>query len=192
MTREPARDPDDATIRALPTADLRPAELAAIRTLMDAAFGDDDERFDDDDWVHATGGRHYLLERAGRLVGHAAVVERVLHIAGRPLRTGYVEAVAIDPALHGRGLGSRLMVAVDRHILETYELGALGTGRHAFYERLGWRTWQGPSSVRTDGGDQRTPDEDGFILVLATPTTPAWALDREQAISCPWRSGDVW
>lgn len=193
-----ARGPDDpspaaARIRTLGTAALRRDEIAAIRTLMDVAFGDDpEERFLDEDWAHAIGGQHVVLDLAGEIVGHASVVERELHVAGRPLRTGYVEAVAVRPGLQGRGLGSRLMTAIDDDIRGRFELGALGTGRQAFYERLGWRSWHGPSSVRTASGDRLTPEDDGYILVLETPSTPVRPLDLGAPISCDWRGGDVW
>jgi aminoglycoside 2'-N-acetyltransferase I len=84
------------------------------------------------------------------------------------------------------------MTAVNDHIRARYELGALGTGRHAFYHRLGWETWQGHAFVRLpDGrGLERTPDEEGYILVLRTPTSPAFELTAP--ISCDWRPGDVW
>jgi aminoglycoside 2'-N-acetyltransferase I len=131
-----------------------------------------------------------VLQLDGRVAAHASVVERRLQIAGKPLRTGYVEAVATDPALQGRGLGTRLMKEVGAHIREGFELGALGTGSHGFYERLGWRTWRGPSSVRTPTGELPTPEDDGYILVLATPTSPP--LDVSAPISCEWRAGDVW
>jgi aminoglycoside 2'-N-acetyltransferase I len=180
-------------IRRLDTSGLLPAEIDAVRALMEAAFGDDEEeRFTDDDWAHAIGGRHFVLEIDGSIVGHASVVRRDLHIDGRGHRTGYVEAVAVDPGRHGRGLGSELMNDVNAYIRATFELGALGTGRQRFYERLGWRTWQGPSSVRTPDGDRRTPDDDGYILVLETPSTPVTPLDLGARISCEWRAGDVW
>src|ERR671912_273253 len=103
--------PPGARVRTVDTDGLAPAEVDAIRALMDVAFGaDEEERFTDDDWAHAVGGRHFIP-------------------------------------------------AVDADIRARFELGALGTGRHAFYERLGWRTWQGPTSVRTRDGEQRTTDE---------------------------------
>jgi aminoglycoside 2'-N-acetyltransferase I len=180
-------------IRRLGSAALRSDEVARLRAIMVAAFGDDpDERFTDDDWEHALGGRHFLVADDATIVGHASVVPRELHVAGRPLRTGYVEAVAIDPERHGQGLGSRLMGEVNGYVTSHYELGALGTERHAFYERLGWQTWQGPTSVRTADGERPTPDEDGYILVLPTPTTPFVPLDLTLPLSCDWRSGDVW
>jgi aminoglycoside 2'-N-acetyltransferase I len=180
-------------LRRLPTHELEPAEMAAIRALLEAAFlPDEDGRFTDDDWRHSIGGIHFVLDLGGRPVAHASVIERELHVGGRPLRTGYVEAVAVEPAMQGRGLGTTVMEAVGAEIRDRFELGALGTGSHHFYERLGWRTWRGPSSVRLPdtGGSERSPDDDGYILVLPTPRTPA--LDLTEPISCEWRPGDAW
>ena len=124
------------------------------------------------------------------IVAHASVVERELHVDSRALRTGYVEAVATAPDRQGAGFGSLVMAAANAYIREGFELGALGTGRQAFYERLGWRIWTGPTAVRTTDGDHRTPDEDGYIMVLTTPTSPP--LDLNATITCEWRPGDVW
>ena len=194
MPRPSADDGDElARLVTLASTELEPALVADIRSLMAAAFGDDpDDRFEDADWEHALGGRHVLLVAARTVIGHAAVVPRRLWIAGQAVATGYVEAVAVRPDAQGRGHGSHLMTAVGEHIRSAYELGALGTGRHAFYERLGWRTWQGPTSVRTADRERRTPDEDGYVLVLPTPTTPIAPLDLGAPIACEWRPGDVW
>jgi aminoglycoside 2'-N-acetyltransferase I len=173
------------------TDQLSAEDLRAIRDLLIAAFGSsEDERFREDDWEHAIGGLHFILEVDGRIVAHASVVPRAIRVGGRTLRTGYVEAVATAPAEQRRGYGTRLMRDVGAHIGDTYELGALGTGAHGFYERLGWSMWRGPSSVRAPGGDRRTPDEDGYIMVLPTRSTPP--LDPGAPISCDWRPGDVW
>jgi aminoglycoside 2'-N-acetyltransferase I len=177
-------------LRRLPTSDLSAAEIAALRDLLWAAFPPGEEGFTEDDWGHALGGLHVVLDLDGAVVAHASVVERELHVGDRPTRTGYVEAVAVDPSRQGTGLGTRVMDAIDAEIVERFELGALGTGAHHFYERLGWRTWQGPLSVRTADGTQRTPDEDGFILVLPTPAWPD--PDLTLPLSCDWRPGDVW
>lgn len=184
-------DPGRLSLRQLTTPQLRPDEIAAIRSILVAAFGDDeDEAFGELDWQHALGGRHVVLALDGEIVAHAAVVEREIHVGGKPLRAGYVEAVATAPANQGSGLGSIVIEHVNDIIRAGYELGVLGTGRHHFYERLGWRTWLGPSFVRTATGDRPTPGEDGFILVLETPATPPF--DRAAPISCEWRPGDVW
>src|SRR6266545_7051162 len=82
-------------LRRLATRDLRASEIAAILALLVASFGsDEDERFTEEDWDHAVGGVHFVLDIGGEIVAHASVVEREFHVGGRPLRTGYVEAVA--------------------------------------------------------------------------------------------------
>jgi aminoglycoside 2'-N-acetyltransferase I len=175
-------------LRTVVTADLSREDLMQIRALMDAAFHGE---FTDDDVAHGLGGRHWLIEHEGRIVCHASVVIRELEVDGRPLRTGYLEAVATEPELQGRGLGTRVMQAVGKHIQDTFELGALSTGEPAFYERLGWERWLGPASVRMpDGTTRRTPDDDDGILVLLTLATRA--IDLSGGITCEWRPGDVW
>jgi aminoglycoside 2'-N-acetyltransferase I len=182
---------DRPRVRRATTGELTAAEIAVIRVIMVEAFGnDEEERFTDDDWEHALGGLHFVLEVDGAIVTHAAVVERDIHVGGRPVRTGYVEAVATVPARQGAGFGSQLMADVNAYIRERFELGVLGTGVHLFYERSGWRRWIGPSSVRTDDGLRPTPDDDGYIMVLATPSTPH--LHLTAPIDCEWRPGDVW
>jgi aminoglycoside 2'-N-acetyltransferase I len=177
-------------IRQLATAELTEAETAEIRAILRAAFEGDGEVFTDEDWHHATGGAHFLLEDAGSLVAHAAVVERELHAGDLPIRSGYVEAVATRPDSQRKGHGTRLMAAVQEHIRASYEVGALSAANPPFYARLGWEPWQGPTAVRTATGTVRTPEDDDGIMILTTPASPSF--DRRAFLSCPWRPGDVW
>lgn len=192
----PPADADAASnprIRTLATSELTPDETRAIRALLWAAFdrGEVDERFTEEDWQHALGGHHVVVEADGRIVAHAAVVERPIEVDGRRLRAGYVEAVATAPDQGGRGHGTRAMEAVNGLIRDGFQIGVLGTGSHGFYERLGWTTWRGPSFVRAaDGMVTATPDDDGYLLVLRTASTPP--LDPGAPIVCEWRPGDVW
>ncbi len=182
---------DRATIRTASTDQLTARDVDQLRTLLWAAFADDEQsRFSEEDWQHALGGTHFLAEVDGEIVSHASVVERTLHVADVAILTGYVEAVATRPGLQGRGYGTAVMRRVGDLMRNGYELGALGTGSHGFYERLGWRAWRGPSSVRTEAGDNRTPQDDGYIMVLTTPSTPS--IDVDLPICCEWRPGDVW
>ena len=177
-------------IRRIPTAELTPGEIDAVRAILFAAFGDDpEEAFTEPDWEHALGGIHVVGDLDSRIVAHASVVPRQIHVGGWPLATGYVEAVAVQPGEQRSGLGTAVMRIVGE-IVADYELGMLGTGEHGFYERLGWRTWRGPSSVRMANGERATPEDDGYLMVLMTPTSPP--LDLDAPISCEWRSGDVW
>lgn len=167
-----------------PTALLGAATLAQVRDLMDAAFDD----FGDDDWDHALGGLHAVVVEAGRVVAHAALVQRRLLVAGRSLRCGYVEAVAVDPAHQGTGLGARVMSEVEAHA-PAYDVLALSASERAtgFYEARGWTAWRGPSSVLGPEGRQPTPDDDGGIYVLG-----GTGLDLDAPVACDWRTGDVW
>jgi aminoglycoside 2'-N-acetyltransferase I len=178
------------SLRRVPTSDLTPEERDAIRALCDAAWGGPDQTFDDDDWQHALGGVHVLVQDAGEILAHASVVPRTLHTGGLDVATGYVEVVATWPAHQGRGHGTAVMREVNDHVDRSFALGALSTGVPAFYGRLGWIPWTGPTSVRVDGGERRTPDEDGGVLVRLTPSSPD--LDPAAPLSCDWRPGDVW
>jgi aminoglycoside 2'-N-acetyltransferase I len=163
-------------------------EEAVLRRMFALAWGSDD--FSETDWGNALGGLHFVAEDERGILSHASVVPRELHVEERPLRTGYVEAMATRPELQGRGIGTEVLRAVNEHIMDAYELGALDTRSDWFYRRLGWVRWRGPTFVRTADGVLRTEDEDGNIMVLPTPASGP--LDVDAAISCEWRPGDVW
>lgn len=177
-------------VRRLSSDELTLREAASLRSLFDAAWPDPEDAFSDEDLDHALGGMHFVVETDGAIVSHASVVERELHTGGHRLATGYVEGVATLPEHRRSGLGSAIMTEVGAHIDRTFALGALGTGLHDFYGRLGWTTWKGPTFVRTDSGIVPTPEEDGFVMVRLTPTSSE--LDLSAPISCDWRPGDVW
>jgi aminoglycoside 2'-N-acetyltransferase I len=169
------------------TAQLEPAVLEEARALCVRAFG---ARFGADDWNHALGGMHALVRDGDRLVAHGAVVARVLIHRGRALRTGYVEAVAVDPDARRQGHGSTVMAALEGVIRRAYELGALAASDAgaALYGGRGWTRWRGPTSALTPAGTVRTPDEDGGVWVL--PVTAD--LDPDGELTCDWRADDLW
>ena len=173
-------------IQVVRSEDLSPERLDEIRALLMEAF---DHGFDDDDWNHTLGGWHVLATDTA-LLGHAAVVERILDVGGRAVRAGYVEGVATTPTRQGEGLGSLVMRHVGQLLEAEFELGALSTGRHAFYERLGWERWRGPTFVRHGSRVERTAGEDDGIMVLRYGTTKG--LDVALPNSCETRPGDDW
>lgn len=177
------------SIRVVPSAALSPAEWSELTDLCVAAF---DEPWGDY-WESIGPGVHVIAEdETGRIVAHAAIMDRLLYPGDALLRAGYVEAVAVLPTFQRQGHGTEVMEVIDRMIDEGYELGALGTGSHAFYTRLGWVIWQGPTWIRErDGGLLRSPDEDGGIMVRRTPATPV-DLDLSGPIAVDWRPGEVW
>ena len=175
------------TLHAASSSTLAPSFLHELRLLLDAAFSGD---FTDDDWDHAIGGVHVWLIGSGGLMSHGSLVERTLVSSGQKIRVGYVEAVATAAAHRRNGHGATVMRRIGDLIRERHVLGALSTGTHAFYETLGWERWRGPTLVDGPRGLERTPDDDGSIMILRTARSPHLDLDGE--IVCDWRPGDAW
>ena len=140
--------------------------------------------------VHNAGRSQIAAAFLQRLAGDRIDVRSAGTTPADEVNPLVVEAMATWPELQRRGLGSRVLSVVNDHIASIYELGALDTGSPSFYERSGWIRWRGPTSVRTDGGDLPTPEEDGNVMVLLTSAT--MDLDLDGPISCEWRPGDVW
>jgi aminoglycoside 2'-N-acetyltransferase I len=177
-------------VRRATTSELTPREIATLRRMMTAAFEHKHSTFDDADWEHAVGGIHVLVEGGGEILSHGSVVERRLELGGLLVTSGYVEAVATWPDHQHRGYGTLVMREIADLIRAGYAIGALSTGVEGFYERLGWERWLGSTAVRTPRGVEKTPDDDGAIMILRTPTSPP--LDVNAPIVCDWREGDVW
>lgn len=175
------------SLQRLATAEASPHLLAQVRDLMDDAFQGD---FSQEDWEHTIGGTHFVVQIDGEVVSHASVIERVIEVAGRGFRTGYVEGVATASNLQGQGLGSVAMKAASDFVQSGFEFGTLGTHRHSFYERLGWERWRGPSYVRRASGVDRTADEDEGLMVLRFG--PSANVSLTASITCLERPGDDW
>jgi len=169
------------------TADLDAAVLDRAHALLEAAF---DGRFSTEDWEHALGGVHVLAWEGPTLIGHASVVQRQLLHQGRPLRTGYVEGVAVLPTHRRRGHAAAMMTELENVIRRAYDVGALGASDEArgFYQARGWQQWRGPTAALTPSGVRRTPEEDGGVYVLPVGAD----LDLSAELACDWRDGDVW
>ena len=176
-----------AAIARFTTADAYGECLSQIRRLLFTAFN---ETFTEQDWEHALGGWHVVVNEGGVVIAHAAVVPRVLEVAGRPFHTGYVEGVATDPARQREGLGSQTMGEVSQLLRSEFEMGALSTSVHDFYERLGWKRWHGPTYVRHGSELVRTEEEDDGVMAL--PFGPSESIDLTASIACKRRLGDNW
>lgn len=167
----------------------RTDEIDADRTraLLERAFA---EEVRDADWEHCLGGIHVLAFADGRLIGHAALIDRELEHGDAAIRTGYVEGLAVDPAEQRRGVGGRIMDEIERLIRERYPLGALSSSDEAlgFYAARGWLPWQGETAVRDGEEITRTPEDDDALFVMPVSAK----LDRSGLIVCDWRAGDVW
>jgi aminoglycoside 2'-N-acetyltransferase I len=173
--------------RLLATADASDELLTELRSFLVEAFAGD---FAPEDWEHALGGRHAVATEDGVVVAHAAVVPRRLAVSDTELRTGYVEAVATAAGRRGRGLGARVMTAIGAVVRAEFEMGALSTGRHGFYARLGWERWRGPTFARHGAEVVRTAQDDDGVMVLRFG--PSASVDLRASLTCDGRPGDDW
>jgi len=181
-----------ADLLVLGPGDDESGVVPSVRSMVVEAFAADKVHgaFDDDDWEHGMGGWRVVLVEDGAPVSTAAVVRRLLQVGGRPFQTGYVEAVATRRGRQGEGLGSRVMERATGIVRERFEMGALGTGRYRFYERLGWERWRGPSFVRRGDELVRTPEDDDGLMVLRFGASAD--VDLTAPIACEERPGDDW
>jgi aminoglycoside 2'-N-acetyltransferase I len=180
-------EPPGPALLVARTDELGKERFAEINALVERAFG----RPFAEIWTDIGPGIHVVAEIAGEPVGHAMVVERGLEIGRVALRCGYVENVATDPARHRQGIGTVVMRRIGEVIASGFEIGALATGTHAFYEQLGWETWRGTTYARRDGNLMRTPGHDGEVMVLRVPATPPLP-GVEEPIVVGWRRGELW
>lgn len=178
-----------SALRIVASGELTPSEWDALTALCVAAFNESWDGY----WESIGPGRHVIASAGdGRIVGHAAIVDRALYPGDLVLPAAYVEAVAVLPDQQRTGIGTQLMHEINRLVDASYQLGALGTGSHEFYRRLGWETWRGPTWIRHhDGSRERSAGEDGDIMVRRTPRTPE-TLNLDAAIAVDWRPGEVW
>jgi aminoglycoside 2'-N-acetyltransferase I len=174
------------------SGDLPEEELGTLRSFLTEAF---DGRFDHGNWANALGGTHVIARDRGMIAAHASVVPRMLYFSAEVdswpdaivREVGYVESVAVESRLRGRGLGSEVLNTINQLVRNQFGFGALATSSHPFYERAGWRRWAGPTYVYRRGEVIRTLGGEQWLMVLAPADTTLTA-----AIACEWRDGDLW
>ncbi|WP_327278725.1 MULTISPECIES: GNAT family N-acetyltransferase [unclassified Streptomyces] len=181
----------DLHTRLAHTAQLGPGVLGELRELLGGAFGGE---FSGEDFEHALGGMHVLVREGregGELIAHGSVVQRRVVHAGRALRTGYVEAVAVRSDLRRRGLGGQVMAALEAVIARAYALGALSASDAgaALYASRGWSVWGGRVGTLAPSGPQALPEEEGstYLWVPDGGVLP----DPAEGLWFDWRNGDV-
>ncbi|MBE0608702.1 MAG: GNAT family N-acetyltransferase [Dehalococcoidia bacterium] len=113
-------------------------------------------------------GLHLVIRRDGYLATHVSLWPQAFTFSGERISGGYIEDVATDPLCLGRGFASQAMRAAE---VEARALGldvlGLATEIGPFYERLGWRTWDGHHTMTI--GEHVFPDEPLMLL----PLTPS-------------------
>lgn len=158
---------------------LAPGEERAILAILTAAYGQQFDVFEE----YYANYTHVLMVLGATLAAHVCWEQRTLALDGHPpLRIAYLESLATQPHLAGRGYGSAAMNIVAQQVQDC-DLGVLSAETPMFHARLGWETWRGPILVRAESG--LVASTDGPLMILRTPRTPAW-LDLDAPILAPW------
>ncbi|MEU9981172.1 GNAT family N-acetyltransferase [Streptomyces sp. NPDC050856] len=177
------------SLRIAHTCELLPAELDAVRALLEAAFDGD---FGDEDWDHCLGGVHARLTDEHGIAAHGSVIMRRVVHAGRAHRVGYVEAVAVRADRRRQGLGGRVMAALEEVVDAAYAFGALSASDEGaeLYRSRGWQLWNGRVEAYGPDGVRHLPDEEDstYLRPAAGRALPA---PEAGALLFDWRDGDL-
>lgn len=128
---------------------------------------------------------HFLVPSDDYFAAHVSLWAQRFLFEGEFLNGGYIEDVATDPLHLVQGLASAAMSAATDFARDLgLDILGLATGIAPFYERLGWRTWEGSHLFSVIHLEY--PDEPLMLI----PLTPAG--DTFAANSGPMRSRRLW
>jgi putative acetyltransferase len=141
----------------------RPEDIAAIRALNDAAFGQPQEgRIVDA--LRANGGLLLSLVATvdDRVVGHIAYSPVTIETEGQTITGAGLGPMAVLPELQRRGIGSRLVEAGNQRMRDTGQPFIIVLGHAEYYPRFGFK----PASTFGVRCEWEVPDEVFMLLVL--------------------------
>jgi len=177
---------DELEIQVKSGADLSKDEYAEIIALTSQAFERDYTPF----MEMFSNPTHILGRYQRKLVSYVAWITRWLQMGeGSLLCTAYIEGLATELQYRNRGFASQVMKRAIEEVRD-FDIAALSTGSHGFYERLGWRIWEGQLYARKGKELIAMPEEQGCVMVHSLPKTPP--LDITAPLSIEWREIEPW
>jgi GNAT superfamily N-acetyltransferase len=167
------------TIEIKPENDLLPERKVALDKMFQSEFGRHTLIYAYPRW-HTMG----ILE--GSLVGRVGILERSISVEEELLRVGGICGVVTVPEYRGRGIASALLGESVAFIKNRLSLPfALLTCRlklEDFYEKLGWKTVNGPT-VFTQPDGVRTCGGLTMVMELGSRLWPEGPIDMR---GLPW------
>jgi putative acetyltransferase len=141
----------------------QPQDIAAIRALNNAAFGQTQEgRIVDA--LRANGGLLLSLVATvdDRVVGHIAYSPVTIEAEGQTITGAGLGPMAVLPELQRRGIGSRLVEAGNQRMRDTGQPFIIVLGHAEYYPRFGFK----PASTFGVRCEWEVPDEVFLLLAL--------------------------
>jgi GNAT superfamily N-acetyltransferase len=167
------------TIEIKPENDLQPERKVALEEMFEREFGRDPLLYAASHW-YAMG----LLD--GNLVGRVGILKREISVGQELLRVGGICGVVTAPEFRDRGIAGALLgesVAFIRNSLRLpFALLTCRSKLEVFYERLGWKTVNGPT-VFTQPDGVRTCKGLTMVAVLVSRLWPEGSIDMR---GLPW------
>jgi GNAT superfamily N-acetyltransferase len=159
--------------------DLAPERKIALDEMFNKEFGRHTLIYASPRW-HAMG----ILD--GSLVGRVGILQRTISAGQELLRVGGICGVVTVPEYRGRGIATALLdesvAFIKKRLSLPFALLTCNLRLEPFYERLGWRTVNGPT-VFTQPNGVRTCK--GLTMVLECGLRP-WPEGPVDLLGLPW------
>jgi predicted N-acetyltransferase YhbS len=177
---------DGLTLLIRDEAALPESERVACDQLWDRTWPTPPGEDPDPDFQPSRFLRLLLVDRGGKLIGAAALIDRTITVEGAPHQIAGLQGVVVEEAHRGRGYGAYLVrTAVAQAKARGYAFAVLFTEpwNRRFYERLEWSVLTGQIVQQRQGHDVVVAPERDLTLALpltleAASRLPQWQIAR--------------
>jgi predicted N-acetyltransferase YhbS len=166
-------------LRVLKELEIDEALDAAIRQMLVSCFPRDKSVYSHTRvWHGSTPAFTVLIEKAGQVVAHLCLIDRVIRVADQQLRVAGVGNVCVLPDYRGKGLSGRILKAAMKYAGQAgFDWGLLFTseGVKKVYARNGWRLLPNVIVIRVENGQkiERPPEAVTMVYPLKLAEFPA-------------------
>lgn len=137
---------------------------------------------------------HIVAILDNQIVSHALWTDRVFTIDDITSHVAYIEYVTTDHKLRGKGLASELLKYLINTLIKlNYDLAALQPEDEAFYQKIGWETWQGSLYINHDKSIDFSEDVQIMLYPLNNQLSDkVSSSSKNNLIYSDWREGEIW
>jgi aminoglycoside 2'-N-acetyltransferase I len=169
------------TIDIKPVSELDAQETQEVASLLQRVFTGEEDNI-----VWSGAVWCVLVRLNGELVTHVGIIDRVISVAGSPLRVGGIGGVATAPEWRGRGFASLAMRAASTFMLEKlgifHGLLVCGAQRVSFYQSLSWQVVEDSMYFDQPSGKMKC---DAATMIQCLTAAP-WPEGMIDLCGLPW------